>query len=133
ERRLAALPIDRVSLSLNDTNRGYGPKTHNNVAIRQFGQAVSVRPRIARLLDRRDPIYFRIEMLPDAIFPDRSPKRRHLDQIVSIHFAVMLSTCHPASDFRSQFTRELSETEKQHIAVSKTYGVVMMIGTPYLP
>ena len=48
----AELPNNCASLSLDNDDRGYGPEAHDDVAIRQFGQAVSIRPGIARLLDR---------------------------------------------------------------------------------
>src|SRR5262249_36163265 len=94
ERRRTELPNDCAGLAIGNGDRGDRPKAHDNVAVWQLGESVPVAPYVARLLDRGQPIGLRIEMLPQAVFPEQPPIGGHLDQNVAIHVAVVFGAGH---------------------------------------
>ena len=45
--RGAELPDNLAGFSVDNDNRRDRPKAHNDVAVRQFGQAIAIRPGVA--------------------------------------------------------------------------------------
>ena len=98
--RSAELPDNLAGFSVDNDHSRDHTEAHDDIAVRKFRDAVSVRPFFPPLLHSRDAIRFRIEMLPATPFPNDSPISCHFDQVVSIHLAVVFGAWRSAFHLR---------------------------------
>ncbi len=109
ERRRTELPDNLTRFPIDDDDGGDVTKAHNNIAIRHLRKTVGVSPRFTQILYRRNAVFRRIEVFPGMPFPNHSPVRRHLDEIVCVHLTVVFSAGAAALDLRYQMLRQLSQ------------------------
>src|SRR5215475_6655542 len=90
ERRRTEFPDDVAGLAFDaDDGRG-GPVTGEDVAVRQFQDAITHCPQRPKRLDFGDAVRNRIKMLPTAPLPDGLSLTSQFSQIVSVHHASVL-------------------------------------------
>src|SRR5215471_12605042 len=90
KRRRPEFPDDVAGLAVDaDDGRG-GPVTGEDVAVRQFQDAIAHCPQRSKRLDLGDAVSDRIKMLPTAPFPDGHSRRRQFCQIISVHHPSVL-------------------------------------------
>src|SRR5687768_763980 len=108
--RRAELPDNLPGLPVDDDDRRDVPKTQRDVAVRQLGEAVGVRPLLARILHGCDVICLGVKVLPGTPFPHDLSVGSHLDEIIRVHLALMFLTGQSALNFWDEITRQRSET-----------------------
>src|SRR5712692_1026340 len=92
-----------------------------------------MRPLFPPLLYCGDAIRLRIKMLPATPLPSNPPVSRHLNQIISVHLAVVFGARHSPFDLRYEIPWKLGQAKKQHVTVPQSYAIMVVVRVAHLP
>src|SRR3984893_8827456 len=133
ERGRPELPVDSPGLPVDHHDCRYVAEAEQQISIGHLRNSVGDCPYIAIVLNSRDGVLLRIQMLPAAPLPNELSIRRHLDQIRAMNLPVLLGTKAAASDLGHKVTRKRLLTNEEGVSVSQPNAVVIMVGMIHLP
>ena len=118
ERGCSKLPVDGSGSAVDHHDRRDVAETENKVSIGHLGDPVSNGPHIAIVLDGRDGVFLRVQMLPAPPLPNHLAIDRHLDKIRGIHLAIVVLGTQPAtSDLGNNLSRKRLLTDEKDVSV----------------
>jgi len=134
QRRRPEFPVNLAGRPIDHDHGRDVAEAQQQIAVGHLRRSVGVRPLIAVIHGCRDGVFAWVEMLPGSPLPDNLPRRRHLDEIICIHFAVVVfGAWQPAAHLPNYFIGNRLGTDQENVAVAQAQTIVMMVVLPDFP